>query len=86
MTMRVTDDQMAALAAAGRSVQPCVSYLTFKLVDEDGDPVPGEPFEVELPDGSKVRGTTDTSGKAYISGVPKGTCKVCFPLSEVEKK
>jgi hypothetical protein len=28
----------------------------------------------------------DVSVKAYISGVPKGTCKVCFPLSEVEKK
>ena len=55
-------------------------WIEIELVDEDGNPVPGEEYQITLPDGSTVAsGTLDAKGKARVEGIDGGTCKVTFP-------
>ncbi|HTO92221.1 MAG TPA: type VI secretion system tip protein VgrG [Candidatus Sulfotelmatobacter sp.] len=55
------------------------TWIEVELVDENKKPVAGEPYEVELPDGSIATGTTGADGVARIEGVDPGSCKVRFP-------
>ncbi len=56
------------------------SWIEIELVDEEGNPVPGERYKVILPDGQTVaEGTLDEKGFARISGIDPGTCKITFP-------
>ena len=55
------------------------TWIEITLVDEDGEPVPYEPFEIELPDGRKVGGRLDGNGLARFSNIDPGTCQVSFP-------
>jgi hypothetical protein len=53
--------------------------VMIELLDAEGNPVPGEPFRIELPDGSIRSLTLDDEGKAHVTGIEQpGTCKVCF--------
>ena len=55
-------------------------WIEIKLVDTDGNPVPGEKYKITLPDGSTVaEGTLDGKGFARVDGIDPGTCKVTFP-------
>ena len=54
-------------------------WIGLELVDTEGRPVPGEAFEVTLPDQQKVTGTLDGNGKVRIEGIDPGTCTVTFP-------
>jgi hypothetical protein len=58
--------------------QEKTSWIEIKLVDEVGEPVPGEAFAVELPDQTVFEGTLDERGFARIDGIPPGNCKICF--------
>jgi uncharacterized Zn-binding protein involved in type VI secretion len=59
--MRV-DDQSEAQAAVA-PVTPASFLGTFRAVDEtSGEPVPGMPYRLDLPDGRTVRGVTDADG------------------------
>lgn len=52
----------------------------FELVDSLGNPVPSEPYRVELPDGQIVEGRLDARGAALITGITTaGTCTLTFP-------
>jgi hypothetical protein len=75
----------------GTPVQPCSSdpartvvsqekkhWIEIALVDENGDPVPGQSYEIKLPDGSIQSGNLDSRGLARIDGIDPGTCKVAF--------
>lgn len=55
------------------------SWIAIKLIDMDDKPVPGEQYELELPDGSVASGTLDDKGFARVDGIEPGTCKVRFP-------
>lgn len=55
------------------------SWIEIELVDEEGQPVSGERYEVALPDGSTASGTLDGDGLAKIEGFEPGACKVSFP-------
>lgn len=56
------------------------SWIEIKLVDEEGEPVPGERYKVTLPDGQTVaEGTLDEKGFARVEGFEPGSCKVTFP-------
>jgi type VI secretion system secreted protein VgrG len=55
-------------------------WIEIKLVDEDGKPVPGEPYQITLPDGTTIAdGTLDDKGFARVDNIDPGTCKVTFP-------
>ncbi len=61
------------------------SWIEIKLVDEQGDPVPGEPYSVTLPDGESVAaGTLDDKGFVRIDGIDPGTCQITFPQRDTE--
>ena len=53
--------------------------VMIELVDADGNPVPGEPVRIQLPDGTIRTLTLDEQGKAHVTGIEQpGTCRVCF--------
>lgn len=54
------------------------TWIEIELVDEDGNPVPNAPFRLELPNGTTKSGTLGENGKARITGIEPGTCKVSF--------
>ena len=65
-------------AASGEEKKP--HWIEIKLVDTEGNPVPGEKYKITLPDGSTVaEGTLDGKGFARVDGIDPGTCKVTFP-------
>jgi type VI secretion system secreted protein VgrG len=49
------------------------------LKDDNGKPVPNEPYELKLPNGNLSGGTLNDKGKARVEGIPKGQCEVRFP-------
>ena len=78
----------AAAGAAAASPPPGVpveegerrSWIEIELVDDAGNPMPGEPYEVTLADGTTVaKGTLDERGFKRIEGIDPGTCRVTFP-------
>ena len=54
-------------------------WIEIELLDEEDNPVPGEKYEIELPDGSLAKGSLDGNGFARVDGVKPGECKVTFP-------
>ncbi len=55
------------------------SWIEIELVDNDGKPVPGERYQITLPDGETIaEGTLDDKGFARVDGIEPGTCKVTF--------
>jgi hypothetical protein len=54
-------------------------WIEIELIDDAGNPVAGELYFVELPDGSTLSGRTDGQGRARVDGVDPGTAKVSFP-------
>jgi type VI secretion system secreted protein VgrG len=55
-------------------------WIEIELVDEDGNPVPGEPYRITLPDGTTVAdGTLNEKGWARVDNIDPGTCQVTFP-------
>src|SRR5262245_25914609 len=56
------------------------SWIEIELVDEAGNPVPGERYRITLPDGKTVdEGTLDEKGCARVECIDSGTCKITFP-------
>jgi len=53
--------------------------IAFRLIDQDGNPIEGEQYEVTLPDGSIRKGKTDKNGEVNIHGFAPGMCQVSFP-------
>jgi len=54
-------------------------WIAIQLVDEQQHAVPFEDYRITLPDGTLVEGSTDKHGRAKISGIDPGNCKVSFP-------
>ena len=55
-------------------------WIEIELLDEEGNPVPGEPYRITLPDGTTVAsGTLDDKGWARVDHIDPGTCQVTFP-------
>lgn len=55
------------------------SWIIIELVGEDDKPIPGEKYEITLPDGTVASGTLDGKGFAKVEGFEAGECKVSFP-------
>lgn len=71
--------KLTELAPNEPEVQPRYT-VELHLVDARGEPVSGEEYRVELPDGRVVEGRLDARGVALVTGIEgKGTCRVNFP-------
>jgi uncharacterized Zn-binding protein involved in type VI secretion len=54
-------------------------WIEVVVKDENGKPIIGEKYEIELPDGLIKRGVTDMNGKVKLQGLDPGQCKITFP-------
>jgi hypothetical protein len=78
----VRTEQLRSLgnAAPNRPViQPCpgsVHWIEFLRVDQDGAPVPDQPYEIRLPDHEcgKLRWCEPGSGNTVLSSAPAASC------------
>ncbi|HET8542763.1 MAG TPA: type VI secretion system tip protein TssI/VgrG [Anaeromyxobacter sp.] len=62
-----------------QSVQQQEDFVELELVDDEGNPVANEPFELHLANGEVRKGRLDGGGKARVEGVPPGGCRAVFP-------
>lgn len=53
-------------------------WVEIELLNQDGKPVPNEPYRIELPDGTATEGCTDDRGRARVEGIDPGNCKISF--------
>jgi type VI secretion system secreted protein VgrG len=60
------------------------SWIEIELVDDDGNPVPNERYEVTLPNGNIRHGNLDENGFARINGIRPGECEINFPRLDRE--
>lgn len=74
-------DAGAAAAATGpaETQQTKKHWIEIVLKDEAGNPVPGETYEITVPDGTVARGSLDKNGMARVDGIDPGSCQVTFP-------
>jgi hypothetical protein len=57
-----------------------LSWIEFALENDEGKPVPGEYYELKLPDGTTVAsGTLSDKGHARVEGIDPGSCEIKFP-------
>ena len=76
--------------AAGGAPAQQPHFIELELLDEEDQPVAGEPYEITLPDGSTLAsGTTDEKGRARVDNIDPGQCQIRFPRidkSALERK
>lgn len=71
----------------GGEDDPTKTWIEIELLDEDGLPIPGEAYEIHLPDGRLASGTLDENGFARIEGIDPGDCTIHYPnLDELASK
>jgi hypothetical protein len=82
VSTRVFSDRKAPEVAKPEAVENVIAEthsVMIELLDAEGNPVPGEPYRIKLPDGTVVTGKLDAKGKAHHTGLEQGgTCQVCF--------
>lgn len=54
-------------------------WVEIAMVDKEGNPTPGQAYEIKLPDGTIVTGSLDERGAARVEGIDPGNCKIKFP-------
>jgi len=58
--------------------EPELSWVRIELVDEDGNLLEGEAFELTLSSGARKNGNWSAAG-VFEQDIPEGTCKIKFP-------
>jgi hypothetical protein len=56
-----------------------LSWIEIELIGANNQPIPGEKYEIKLPDDSVAKGTLNNKGLACIKGIKSGNCKITFP-------
>jgi hypothetical protein len=79
--LTIRKEQMDAMSAVLR--RPIVlscnrTWVQFKLIDENGDPVPSVAYTVKLPDGSMQEGKLDSQGLVRFDNIDPGQCEITF--------
>lgn len=62
-----------------------LSWIHIRLVDQNGEPIGREAYEVRTPEGLIVRGRLNESGEATLDGIDPGHCEVKFPHLSYEE-
>ncbi len=55
------------------------SWIAFTVVDRDNNPLIGQKYRLETPDGKVHEGITDGKGNVRVEGIQQGSCKITFP-------
>jgi uncharacterized Zn-binding protein involved in type VI secretion len=78
--------EVPVAADAGLAYMPDIAellneahWVEIKLVNDQGEPIPDQPFELTDPSGEKFQGTLDVTGYAKVEPVKSGSCVVHFP-------
>lgn len=77
-----TVEQPAQLPSAKPQPRPedkKKTWIEIVLVDENGVPIPNEPYRLTLVSGEKRNGNLDERGFARVDGIEAGMCDVTFP-------
>lgn len=73
-------DTEFAVHPAGGSTLPCElpgkTWVDFKIIDDDGKPVPHRRIKVDLPDGRSIEGVTDGDGCFGFDAIDPGDCQL----------
>ena len=70
--VKLTDPGNAASSPTGVTAE-------IELVDEEGQPVAGERYEITAADGETIRkGSLNKQGRAHVSIPKPGNCQICF--------
>lgn len=64
--------------------QTSTAWIAFVLQNAAGQPVPGRPYTLTRPDGTRVGGRLDAQGFARQESIPSGSCFVEFPGMEAD--
>jgi type VI secretion system secreted protein VgrG len=73
-------DPTARQLVVNNQPPPPVHWIEIELVDEADQPVPGEKYEIAMPDQTVKKGTLDEKGWARVDGIKDpGQCKITFP-------
>jgi type VI secretion system secreted protein VgrG len=55
-------------------------WIEIQLFDSENNPVPGEPYQITLPDNTIAEGSLDEKGLARVDGIEEaGNCQITFP-------
>ncbi len=82
--LTIRDSQMQQMADSSpnrQMLQPCnatKAWIEFRLVDQNNQPMAGEPYRVRLPDQSIMTGKLDEEGKVRFDGIAPGQASICF--------
>lgn len=83
LVVRTQQLQQLGDAAPGQPViQPCADsphWIEVVLLDADNDPIPGERYELRLPDQSLQAGQLDRKGSVRFEGIVGGEATIRFP-------
>ena len=71
-------------SSGSAQTDPPKQWVEIQMLDEEGKPVAGEPYQIKLPDGTVDSGTTDGSGVARVEGIDPGSCQITFPNRDQE--
>jgi hypothetical protein len=63
--------------------KPAKTWVEFRVVDMEGNPVSGYSYLVMLPDGSLHEGKLDKTGRVRFNGIDPGTA--VFTLTDVDR-
>jgi hypothetical protein len=55
-----------------------LTWISARLLDEDGEPIANVRYRVRTPDGSLRKGTTDDNGELRLDDVLEGTCDLTY--------
>lgn len=69
---------------SAREAKVALTWIEIQLIGEDGQPIPGEKYRIDLPDGSVREGSLDSKGQARVDGIDPGNCVVTFPALDEE--
>jgi hypothetical protein len=55
------------------------TWIEIHLVDQDGNPLPGRRYRLQITDGSVREGVVGADGAIRVSGIDPGQCSISFP-------